>query len=122
MPVVVVVGASSDRNKFGNKARRVYMRQGWDVRPVHPSATEIEGVPAVASLDQLDPGVDRVTMYVPPAVGLTMLEAIVELAPEEFWVNPGAESPELIQQAQEMGLEPIIGCAILDIGESPATP
>jgi predicted CoA-binding protein len=120
MPVVAVVGASSDRTKFGNKALRAYLRKGWDVRPVHPRESEIEGLPVVPSLRELGGPVDRVTLYVPPAVGITMLESVAELAPGEFWVNPGAESPELIQQAQELGLEPIIGCAILDIGESPA--
>ena len=120
MPVVAVVGASRARSKFGNKALRAYARQGWDVRPVHPTESDVEGFPAVASLADLTDSVDRVTLYVPPAVGLELLDAMVALAPTELWVNPGAESEALLQRARELGLEPILGCAIMDIGESPA--
>lgn len=119
MPRVAVVGASSDRNKFGNKALRAYVRQGWEVFPVHHKEAEIEGIPTVASLDGLE-DIDRVTFYVPPAIGIGMLDAVANLGPKEFWVNPGAESPELAARAEELGLDPIYGCAIIDIGESPA--
>jgi hypothetical protein len=34
-------------------------------------------------------------------------------------VNPGAESDELIAEAERLGLEPIQACSIIDIGEVP---
>jgi len=40
--VVAVVGASSNRDKFGNKAVRAYASQGFDVYPVNPSDETIE--------------------------------------------------------------------------------
>jgi hypothetical protein len=120
MPIVAIVGASTDRTKFGNKAVRAYLRQGWDVRPVHPTESHVEGVPAVASLGDLRGPIDRVTFYLPPRVGIGLLSLVADLAPGEFWVNPGADSPELLDAARNLGLEPIQGCAILDVGESPA--
>jgi hypothetical protein len=36
-------------------------------------------------------------------------------------VNPGAESPELIARAEELGLEPIQACSIVEIGVSPSS-
>ena len=117
---VVVVGASADRSKYGNKAVRAYLRQGYNVIPLHPKESEIEGVPAVRSLADITGPVDRVTLYVPPAVGLTLLPQIAALAPKELWVNPGAESEELLASARQLGFDPIEGCAILDIGETPA--
>ena len=41
---VAIVGASADRRKFGNKAVRAYLRQGWKVYPVNPNRDEIEGI------------------------------------------------------------------------------
>ena len=58
---------------------------------------------------------DRISMYVPPAVGLAMIEEIKAIGCVEFWLNPGSESDELIDAAREAGLEPIIACSIVDL-------
>lgn len=119
-PTVVIVGASMNPEKFGNKAVRAYLRQGYRVIPVNPSGGEVEGLPVLESVEDIDESeIDRVTLYVPPAVGVSLLEAIAKLKPREFWVNPGAESPELMQQAEALGLNPMFGCSIIDIGERP---
>ena len=44
MPVIAVIGASNDRTKFGNKAVRAYLSQGFTVYPVNPKAEEIENL------------------------------------------------------------------------------
>ncbi|MDX2021823.1 MAG: CoA-binding protein [Deltaproteobacteria bacterium] len=119
MPTVVVVGASNDPKKFGNKAVRAYQRQGWKVIPVNPSEETIEGLPVVRRLEDISEAIDRISLYVPPAVGLALLPAIRDKAPKEFWVNPGAESDALIAEAEKLGLDPINACSIVDIGERP---
>ncbi|MGE0481784.1 MAG: CoA-binding protein [Phycisphaerae bacterium] len=119
VPTVAVIGASADRSKYGNKAVRAYRKRGWTVYPVNPSATEIEGLAAFASVDEIPGPVDRVTLYLPPASGVGVLEAIAAKRPAEFFVNPGAESDELVNQAQALGLDPILACSIVEIGESP---
>ena len=48
--VVAVVGASSDRRKFGNRALRAFRQQGYTVVPINPHETEVEGVRAYASV------------------------------------------------------------------------
>jgi predicted CoA-binding protein len=116
---VVVLGASADRSKYSNKAVRAYMRQGWKVFPVNPKGGEIEGLTAYTSVDKIGERIDRVTMYLPPAVGVATLPAIAAAKPEEFFVNPGAESDELVTKARELGLEPILACSIIEIGATP---
>jgi predicted CoA-binding protein len=119
MPSVAVIGASSAPHKFGNKAVRAYRRQGWTVYPVNPSESTIEGLKTYPSIADVPGPLDRVSLYVPAAVGLTLLEAIKARAPKELWVNPGAESDELIARAEALGLDPIQACSIVDIGERP---
>ena len=46
--VVAVIGASSDRRKFGNRAVRAFARQGYTVVPINPHETQVEGLKAYA--------------------------------------------------------------------------
>ena len=119
MPSVAVVGASTDKTKYGNKAVRAYVKQGYTVFPVNPNATTIEGLRAYPSLRDVPGPLDRVTLYLPPQVGMKVLPEIAEKKPAEFFVNPGAESPEFMEAAEKLGLQPIYACAIVDIGMSP---
>ena len=116
---VAVVGASSDRSKFGNKAVRAYIDQGWGDYPDNPKGGRIEGLQVYTSIEDIPVKIDRVTLYLPPAVGVKALPAIAALAPAEFFVNPGSESDEFVEEAKRLGLDPILACSIIDLGITP---
>src|SRR5579863_2655168 len=116
---VAVIGASNDKEKFGNKAVRAYLRQGWTVYPVNPNEREVEGLEAYESIRDIPGPVTRATLYLPPAVGISVLEGIRAKGVEELYVNPGAESDELMARAEALGLSPIWACSIVEIGERP---
>jgi predicted CoA-binding protein len=120
MPSVAVIGASNAPQKFGNKAVRAYLRQGWTVYPVNPTEKTVEGLKVYASVSDVPGPVDRVSMYVPPSVGIALLDAIKAKAPAaELFLNPGSESDALIERATALGMDPIQACSIVDIGERP---
>ena len=47
---VAVIGASSNRHKYGNKALRAFEHQGFIVIPVNPHETVVEGHTALRSV------------------------------------------------------------------------
>lgn len=118
---VAVIGASTNRSKYGNKAVRAYLARGWKVYAVHPTARTIEGAPAVASIRDIPEPVDRATLYLPPDVGLAVLDDVAAKGVGELYVNPGAESDALLERARQLGLDPIVACSIVDVGVSPAS-
>jgi uncharacterized protein len=63
--------------------------------------------------------VDRASLYLPPQVGVSVLDGIKQKGVKELFVNPGAESDELMTKAEALGLDPIWACSIVDIGERP---
>jgi len=118
-PAVAVVGASNDRSKFGNKAVRAYLQQGYDVYPVNPKEETIEGLTCYKSVLDVPAELDRITVYLPPVVGVKILDEIAAKGAKEVWLNPGAESDEVVQRATALGLRPIVACSILGVGQDP---
>ena len=119
-PKVAVVGASPDRAKFGNKAVRAFARAGFEVYPIHPRAERVEGLRAYPSLDDLPPGpLDRVSIYVPAAAALGVLDQAARRRIGQVWLNPGADAPEVVERARVLGLEVVRACSILAVGEHP---
>ncbi len=117
---VAIIGASSDRTKFGNKSVRAHVAQGYQVFPVNPKGGEIEGLQVYQNLSDVPAEkLDRVSLYVPPTVGLSLIEEIAAKGCDELWLNPGSESDALVEKARAAGLEPIVACSIVGVGMSP---
>lgn len=114
-PTVAVIGASTDPTKYSARSLRAHAECGYEVFPVNPTADTVDGWTAYASITDIPGGpLDRVTMYVPPTVGVTLLPAIAEKGCRELWLNPGAESDEMVDRARELGLDPIQACSLVD--------
>lgn len=121
-PTIAIIGASPDRAKFGNKAVRAYVSQGYDVYPVNPKGGVIEGLTAYRSLSEVPlESFDRISVYLPPAIGLAALDEIAKKPCGELWLNPGSDSPEVVAKAESLGLNVVQACSIVDVGVSPST-
>ena len=117
---IAIVGASNDRNKFGNKCVRAYLERGYLVYPINLTATEIEGLPVFAALSDVSDRLDRISIYLPPVKTRTLLPELASHSGTEIWFNPGAVDAEGLEEAARLGLEIRSGCSIVDIGLSPS--
>jgi predicted CoA-binding protein len=116
---VAVIGASRNRQKFGNRAVRAFARQGFTVIPINPHEAEVEGHKAYASVLDVPGTIDMATVYVPPRYGIGVVEQLAQKGVAEVWLNPGADDPEVVARARALGLNTIQACSIMGIGESP---
>lgn len=117
---VAVIGASSNRNKFGNKALRAFERQGYSVLAINPNEKEVEGHRTYASVLDVPGDIDMATIYVPPRIGVQVIEQIARKGIPEVWLNPGADGAEVLRRARELGVHTIQACSIMGIGETPS--
>ena len=120
MKTVAVVGASNNRRKFGNIAVRAFQKAGYNVIPITPAATEVEGLRAYASVLDVAETIDLATIYVRPAIGARVIEQLAEKGIPEVWLNPGAGSSAIVARARALGIRPVEGCSIIRIGFSPS--
>lgn len=117
---VAVIGASSDRRKFGNKALRAFRAEGHTVIPINPHEREVEGLPTYASVLDVPGAIDMATVYVPPDIGQGLLAEFEKKQIPEIWFNPGADSDEVLAEARRLNLKVIAACSIIAIGRSPS--
>lgn len=117
---VAILGASADPTKYGNKSLRAHLRQGYAVYPVNPKGGVIEGLPVYQRLADVPvERLDRISVYLPPQIGLGLIDEIAAKGCRELWLNPGSESAELIAAAEARGLNVIVACSIVDLGVNP---
>lgn len=120
MKTVAVIGASSNREKFGNKALRAFAQRGYTVIPINPTEAEVEGYRAFRSVLDVPGAIDLATLYVPPPIGVRIMDDLARKGVPEVWLNPGADDRSVVDKAHALGLKTVRHCSIIAIGESPA--
>ena len=118
--IVAVIGASTDRSKYGNKAVRAFLNHGDQVVPINPTEAEVEGLKAYRSVLEVPGTIDMATFYVPPKIGETLIEEIARKGIREVWLNPGADSDALAERAHALKIRAVRACSIVGIGDSPS--
>jgi predicted CoA-binding protein len=113
-----VVGASQDREKYGNKVLRAYKQNEMDAVPINPTVPEVEGLKAYPDLSFLPDSVDAVSIITPPKVTEKVVKQAIELGIKNIWMQPGAESEDAIQSAEQAGVNVIAGgpCVLVALG------
>ncbi|MCF7816480.1 MAG: CoA-binding protein [Kiritimatiellales bacterium] len=110
---VAVLGASPKPERYSNKAIKLLLEHGHEVIPVHPAIPEIEGLPVVASLADIDKHVDTLTVYVSAALSTPLADAIIALNPARVIFNPGTENPSLKSALNDQGIPSEEACTLV---------
>ncbi len=115
---VAVAGASTNRNKYGNKVVRAFLQNARAVIPINPKEDRVEGLAAVASVSQLPDDVEAISIVTPPAVTLQVVAAALEKNIRHIWMQPGAENPEAVAMARNAGANLIAdgACVLVALG------
>ena len=119
MSSIAIIGASANPQKFGNKAVRAYLQQGWTVYPVNPKETTIEGLPTYKAVREIPGAVDEASLYLAPLLVPAVLQEIKAKGIKKVWLNPGTESEDAVELAEELGLEAVVACSIVGVGVDP---
>jgi hypothetical protein len=120
MPTIAVIGASGHRHKYGNKCVRAYQAAGYRVFPVNPNETEVEGLPTFGVVTDVPQPLDRISVYLPPPITLSVLPDIARAGAREVWLNPGSADAQVVAEARRRGIPVRQGCSIVAVGFSPA--
>jgi len=102
---VAIVGLSTDPEKTSSTIAEILIEAGYDVIPVHPTATEILGRTAYASLADIPVTVDIVDVFRPAEEAAGVAEQAVAIGAKTLWLQLGIASPEARSTAEAAGLQ-----------------
>ena len=110
-----VVGASQNREKYGNKVLRTCLQNKLEVVPINPMADEVEGLPTSPNLSSLPIPVDGISVITPPKITEHVVKEALDLGIKNIWLQPGAESQAAVELAEQAGVNLISGgpCLLL---------
>ncbi|NJN65044.1 MAG: CoA-binding protein [Acidobacteria bacterium] len=113
-----VVGATSVREKYGNKVLRVFMQHDHEVFPVNPRGGVIEGLTAYKDLSSIPKAVHGLSVITPPKITEAVVAEAAQLGIAHIWMQPGAENETAIRLAEEAGMNVIAGgpCILVLLG------
>ncbi|PKM90866.1 MAG: CoA-binding protein [Firmicutes bacterium HGW-Firmicutes-12] len=108
-----VVGATQNRNKYGNKLYRKLKSSGYKVFAVNPLYDEIEGDKCYKDLTSLPDKPQVIDMVVSPKRGRVLVEEAAKLGIKYIWFQPGSYDDELLELTSKLGLEAVQACVLV---------
>ena len=119
MKSIAVIGASNNKEKFGNKCVRAYKSKDYIVFPVNPKEQEIEGLKCFKNITEIPEPIDIVSLYLKPEITKNIINDIISVKPKLIYFNPGTEDEEIINTLKETDIEVKKECSIVAIEINP---
>jgi len=116
MPVsktVAVLGASPKPARFSHKAIVALKAEGYQVFPVNPGQSEIDGLTCYPDLPSCPGPIDTITVYVNPLILVRRVDDMIAVNPRRVILNPGTESEEVIERLSAAGIEVLQDCTLV---------
>lgn len=108
----LVLGASENPARYGNKAILALRRRGHEVVAIGNRKGQVLDVPIGTEMKPVD-DVDTVTLYLNPTNQQPYIDYILSLKPKRIIFNPGTENLQLEALAEEQGIEPLQACTLV---------
>lgn len=97
---LAVVGVSRDTNHYNNQVFRALRQRGYEVFPVNPRATELEGQPCFARVQDIQPAVDGVLVLTLPEAAEGVVRDALEAGVGRVWLRRSSESAVALCQSK----------------------
>jgi predicted CoA-binding protein len=108
-----VVGSFRNETKYAYKIFKDLTKKGYEVFPVNPRMSEVEGRACYKTISGIPFDIDVVNIVTPPAVTETILKECLQKGIKRVWLQPGAESQTAIKFCHENNISVIHGVCIM---------
>lgn len=115
--VWAVAGATQNLHKFGGRIYQRLKKEGYVVYGINPGLELIFGDKCYKRLQDLPETPDIVDVVVPTKAAMDIARQAAESGVKLFWVQPGADTTEVVDYAESLGLDVIKGCVLSELNK-----
>ncbi len=119
---LAIAGASRNPKKFGGSVLKELKEKGFDVYPVNPNATEIQGQKCYSSVTQLPEGVKHLLIVTPKEETSKVTEEAIKKGMEMIWIQQMSDTPDAVNSVRNAGIPLITKKCILMFADPVAGP
>ncbi len=109
---IAIVGLSPKPGRDSYQVAAYLQQQGYRVLPVRPAQTEILGLKAYASLDDIAGSVDIIDVFRSSDQVLPHAREALRLKPKVFWMQEGIENHEAAALLAAAGIDVVMNRCI----------
>ena len=99
-----VVGSFCNETKYAYKIVQSLLKLDYRTFPINSNYKEVAGIQCYPSLDSVGEGMDVVNIITPPQVSLKIVQQCKDMGIQHVWLQPGAESQEIIDFCNKNGI------------------
>jgi len=110
---IAIIGATTNKEKYGYIVLRDLKKKGFDVVPVTPKYEEVEEIKTVKNIKDLPKDTDHLVFIVPPKVGLETTKEALIYGFKNLWYQPGAYSEDIDRYLKKNNIEAIHDLCIM---------
>ncbi len=119
---IAVVGPSRNEKEYSRLLFREFLKRGYDVVPVHPVATEMDGRPCARRIREIAPPPDRAILLLPRDQTEQAVLDCADAGVKQVWLHRhlagGVSDHAAVQRAGERGITLITGyCPIMFLAD-----
>ncbi|MFW6326720.1 MAG: CoA-binding protein [Bacteroidota bacterium] len=94
---MAVAGVSRDKKKFGYSVFSHLKQHGFEIAPINPNTSEIDGTPCFTSVKDLPEGTENLLVLTPKSKTLEVLSEAEQKGIKRIWIQQMSETPEVME-------------------------
>ena len=112
-----MVGVSTNKRKFGFVAYKDLINRGFNVIPVNPKATEIDGEKCYANIAEIPDDINRILIATPTSQTEKIVEQAISRGIKHIWIQQKAETDAALELAKKNDMNVVYKKCILMFAE-----
>jgi len=108
-----IAGSFRNESKYAYRIFKTLNAKGYQVYPVNPGMSMVEGVKCYSSIKDIPASIDVMSIVTPPAITANIVRQCKELNINRIWIQPGAESQEVIEFCKNNDIHVVYGLCVM---------